>query len=222
MPAYFSSAFYEFFKGLAANNHKGWFDANRKTYQSEVKKPFDQLVLDFQDELAKLDPDFQPLKPGQYTFRINRDVRFSNDKTPYKTHVAAYMAPGGKKGSTGLYFQLSPEYVALGGGVYEASTAQVTAVREAIAADPSAFRKLIDAKAFRAKFPEVLGERNKVLPKEFKAAAEQEPLLYQKQWYVWREDTPELATSPELLAELVAYYRLLLPFNLFFRPLVHP
>jgi uncharacterized protein (TIGR02453 family) len=86
----------DFFKELAANNHKDWFDSNRKRYEESVKKPFSNFVSQFICELAAIDSEFNELTASECVFRINRDIRFSKDKTPYKSTCSAVVAPGGK------------------------------------------------------------------------------------------------------------------------------
>ena len=104
--SFFTSDYLEFFKELAANNHKEWFDANRKRYETSVKEPFKAFTQHLIDELAKKEPVFKDLKASDCIFRINRDIRFSKDKTPYKTMCSAVISPNGKKSSSihGIYF----------------------------------------------------------------------------------------------------------------------
>ena len=85
---YFSPAFGSFFTGLSANNNKEWFDANRKTYEAEVKKPFAAFVEEMILRMSKHEPEIG-IKPTDAISRINKDIRFSKDKTPYNTHVSA-------------------------------------------------------------------------------------------------------------------------------------
>ena len=91
--SYFSPKFVDFFKGLAANNNKEYFDANRKTYIKEVKNPFQALLMDVRDQIAKSDPEVKKQELKNAVFRINRDIRFSKDKTPYNLHVSAVVSP---------------------------------------------------------------------------------------------------------------------------------
>ena len=96
MSTYFSPDFLQFFKELAANNHKEWFDENRKRYETVVKKPFEVFVQHAIDEMAKLDPRLSELDPKKCIFRINRDIRFSKDKAPYKLNRSAAISVGGR------------------------------------------------------------------------------------------------------------------------------
>lgn len=94
--AYFDENFLKFFKSLNKNNHKEWFDKNKSTYEASVKKPFEKLVADLIFKMQKLHPGFQ-CEVKDAVFRINRDIRFSKDKTPYKTNVSAVICHGGRK-----------------------------------------------------------------------------------------------------------------------------
>ncbi len=191
--AFFNQDFLAFFKELAANNHKDWFDANRSRYEENVREPFKAFVQHMIDEIAKKDKRFKELDPKDCIFRINRDIRFSKDKTPYKLMVSAVVAPEGKKSKAinGVYFELGPEHLRVYGGIYEISTEDLYQVREGIAANLKKFQNLYNDPKFKKYFGTILGEKNKVVPKEFKEIAEKEPLMYNKQWYFYAEFPPE-------------------------------
>ena len=106
----FTKGYLEFFKELAANNNKEWFDQNRKRYDKEVKKPFNAFIAET-IELLRADDAEIDLLPKDAIFRINRDIRFSKDKTPYKTNMAAIISAHGKgdKRLPGMYIQISAE-----------------------------------------------------------------------------------------------------------------
>src|SRR6056300_1464554 len=99
--------YFDFFAELEKNNNKEWFDKNRKRYAKHVKEPFKKLVSDLITEVSFIDSDIATLEPKNAIFRINRDIRFSNDKTPYKTFNGAVIAPKGKKDHTtpGIYVE---------------------------------------------------------------------------------------------------------------------
>ena len=98
-----------FLKELAANNNKQWFDANRARYRV-LRTRFEELTAELIDGIGTFDAEVRGLKPKDCIFRINRDTRFSNDKSPYKTHFSAFIAPRGKKsGYAGYYFHVEPE-----------------------------------------------------------------------------------------------------------------
>ena len=118
---YFNSDYVEFFKELSQNNHKDWFDLNRSRYEKNVKIPFKEFTQLAIDSIALLNNDFIGLQAKDCIFRINRDVRFSKDKQPYKLMCSAIITPNGKKSKAinGIYFEFTPEHVRFYSGVYE-------------------------------------------------------------------------------------------------------
>jgi uncharacterized protein (TIGR02453 family) len=212
--AWFTNDFNAFFKDLAKNNNKEWFDANRKRYEVSVKKPFEAFVGDAITRIAKQDKTVR-IEPKEAIFRINRDIRFSKDKTPYKLNCSAIISPAGRKdhATPGIYFELGPESVKFYGGAYQPEKDQLVRIRTAIMTDPKGLRKTIDNKAFKALFGVVHGEANKVLPAEFKEAAKKEPLIANKQFYVMAERPAKLVASATLLDELMEHHGAMAPFN---------
>lgn len=220
--AYFSKDYLDFFIELAPNNNKDWFDLNRKRYETVVKKPFADFVQVLIERFAQTRPAFKELTPSECIFRINRDVRFSKDKSPYKLMCSAVVAPNGKKSRSihGVYFELGPEAVRVYGGIYEIDKDDLLAVREGIASHPEAFTKLIQNPAFVELFGEMKGERNKIAPKELKAAAEKEPYILNKQWYFMAEFPAELMLSDELLATITHCFEVGEPIETFFNQFI--
>ncbi|MBL7952300.1 MAG: DUF2461 domain-containing protein [Flavobacteriales bacterium] len=212
--AWFTNDFNAFFKDLAKNNNKEWFDANRKRYEASVKKPFEAFVAEVIKQVAKHDRNVR-IEPKEAIFRINRDIRFSKDKTPYKLNKSAIVSAAGRKdhSTPGIYFELGPESVKFYGGAYEPEKEQLEKIRIAIMRDPKGFRKTIENKAFVAMFKAVQGEANKVLPAEFKDAAKKEPLIANKQFYVGAERPAKLVSDPKLMDHLMDHYLAMCPFN---------
>ncbi len=198
--AFFKKEFLEFFIELAANNNKDWFDLNRKRYENFVKDPFKGFVQHLIAEVSEIDKSFKDLEAKDCIFRINRDIRFSQDKTPYKMYTGAVIAPEGKKSKAinGVYIELGPEHFRVYGGIYEIDKEDLLIVREGIAEDIEKFRKAYRTPHFKKVFGKILGEKNKILPKELKEAAEKEPLIYNKQWYFYAEFEPETILKDDL------------------------
>ncbi|HNU57702.1 MAG TPA: DUF2461 domain-containing protein [Flavobacteriales bacterium] len=212
--AWFTNDFNDFFKDLAKNNNKEWFDANRKRYEASVKEPFTAFVAEAIKRIGKHDKAVR-IEPKEAIFRINRDIRFSKDKTPYKLNASAIISPAGRKdhATPGIYFELGPESVKFYGGAYQPEKEQLERIRTAIMRDPKGFRKTIENKAFTALFDGVLGEANKVLPNEFREAAMKEPLIANKQFYVGAERSPKLVADPKLMDQMMDHYLAMRPFN---------
>lgn len=220
--AYFTKDYLDFFIELAANNHKEWFDSNRKRYETSVKKPFADFVQTFINHLAKSHPVFKDLTASECIFRINRDIRFSKDKTPYKLLCSAVVAPNGKKSKSihGVYFEFGPEAVRVYGGIYEIDKDDLYAVREGIAQNQNEFESLISDPDFVKVFGEVRGERNKIAPKEFKEAAEKQPYILNKQWYFMTEFDADLLLQDHLLETIDSCFRAGLPLETFFNKFI--
>jgi uncharacterized protein (TIGR02453 family) len=212
--AYFTDDFNRFFKDLAKNNNKEWFDANRKRYEASVKKPFQDFVTEAIARIAKHDKAIA-IEAKEAIFRINRDIRFAKDKTPYKLNCSAIISPEGRKDHAvpGIYFELGPESVKFFGGAYQPEKDQLERIRTAIMRDGKALRKVIDAPGFKGLLGEVKGEANKVLPPEFKAHFAKEPLIANKQFYVGAERPAKWVSDPKLMDVLMEHYMALRPFN---------
>src|SRR5688500_10433856 len=139
--SYFNSSFLKFFKELSKNNATEWFNENRKTYENEVKKPFSDFVEEMIKRIQKYEPEVQ-IKASDAIMRINKDIRFSKDKTPYNTYVAANISAYGKKDKSypGFYFQLSPTGIHIYGGVYMVENDVLQQIRSYIAGHQKEFK----------------------------------------------------------------------------------
>ncbi|GAA4276573.1 DUF2461 domain-containing protein [Aquimarina mytili] len=211
---YFTEDFSAFFKELAKNNHKEWFHANKKRYESSVKKPFTTFIGDMIQEIQKYDANLQ-IEPKDCILRINRDIRFSKDKSPYNLHFTAFISRGGRKDKSfpGIFLRFSPEMVGIMGGCFGPSKEQLEKIRKTLDKDPSGLRRLIENKDFVQKFGEIRGETMKRIPKEWKVACEKEPLIANKQFYFVGEEAPGLITSKTLIGVLMEYWTIMRPIN---------
>ena len=182
----FTEAFYEFFIGLSANNQKSWFDENRARYERDVKSLFMEFVTSVLVKMSAIEPRFEGLEAKQCIFRINKDVRFSKDKSPYKLHCAAAIQIGGRKemGAGGLYIQLGPEECGIYSGVYMPEKEELLRIRGLIAGDLEGFNRVITAPSFVRCFGEVRGEKNKRIDTILGVAAAKQPLIFNKQFYI--------------------------------------
>lgn len=129
----------EFLSGLKANNNREWFQANKNQYEESREKILfiTELLI---NEIRKFDKDIPAMDPKDCLFRIYRDVRFSHDKQPYKTHFGSYIARGGRKSTrAGYYFHIDPDASFLGGGIYMPESNVIKALRNAIYEQPEVF-----------------------------------------------------------------------------------
>jgi uncharacterized protein (TIGR02453 family) len=218
----FTPDFVAYLADLEANNEREWFHAHKARYEKSVKEPFEAFVEDLIARLQKLNPALA-LTAKDAIFRIARDTRFSKDKTPYKTHMAALLSNSGRKGihEPGLYLQISPTGVDLYTGAYEPEKEALQRIREEIADRDKDFKALLADKAFKKLWGELQGEKNKRIPKELEEAAQRQPLLYNKQFYFHAQLGKSQVTHPKLAETLVEHYRVAMPLMAFFqKPMV--
>lgn len=142
----------KFLKELKKNNNKPWFDANRKIYET-AKADYISLVDSVISATAKFDEPVGHLKAKDCIFRINRDVRFSKDKSPYKTNMGAFITPGGKKvNAPGYYFHCEPGNSFAAGGSYMPEPADLAKIRQEIDYSFDEWNKIISNKTFKKYF----------------------------------------------------------------------
>ncbi|HTO91574.1 MAG TPA: DUF2461 domain-containing protein [Candidatus Sulfotelmatobacter sp.] len=217
---YFSSDSLRFLRGLARNNHKTWFEAHRDDYQQHVKEPIGELV----EELAIRMQGFAPEMTGdprRSVFRIHRDVRFSRDKSPYKTHAACWFyhrAGEGKVGreaeggSAGFYFHLEPGGSMVGGGLWMPPRRDLNRLRAAIARDLSRFERAARDPRLRKRFGELSEEGMlKRLPRGYPCGHPAERWLKHQSFTVGRSLKDAEVTRAKLPAELARDFQLMLP-----------
>ena len=213
---YFTQDYITFFKELEKNNNRDWFQANKKRYEASVKEPFQAFVEALISSLSKIHNNLT-MTPKEAIFRINRDIRFSKDKSPYKTHMAAIISEHGKKNHTrpGMYIQANHADLRVYSGVHAMDKDQLHNVRSHIAGNLKQFDKLINAAAFKKTFGEVLGEKNKRIPPEFNEAFEKQPLIANKSLYYFFKLPPKTLLSDTLIKQVVDGYKVGLPLSRF-------
>lgn len=207
-----------FFQELSKHNEKAWFHANKARFENDIKAPFTDFV---QIMIMLIGQEGPPLAitPKEAMFRIYRDVRFSKDKTPYKTHVGAVIAPGGRKDpGPGFYIQVGAEGMMVAGGCFQPGKAGLLNIRKEIARDPARIGELVNEPAFQEAFGALKGDRNKILPKEFKTVLAEQPLIANKQFYYTAELGIELLADERLPRHILGLYRIGKPLNDYFAP----
>ncbi|SMD34697.1 TIGR02453 family protein [Reichenbachiella faecimaris] len=219
---YFTKSFSAFFEDLANNNQKEWFHANKKRYEADVKKPFENFLSDLITAIQIEDPTLA-VSPKDCVLRINRDLRFSTDKTPYNLHYSAVVSRAGRKDKSvpGLFLRFSPEEVGIMGGAYVLDKGQLHGLRMNLSKNPDSLQALIQEKNFKTKFGTILGEESKRMPTEFQGASEHNPMLLKKQFYFMSKREPDLITSDHLLTELMTYWHAARPLNEYLTSIIH-
>jgi uncharacterized protein (TIGR02453 family) len=205
---YFTKDYLDFFKDLAANNNKDWFQANKKRFELSVKEPFHTFVQDIIDQAANTDKRFAGSAKDS-VFRIYNDVRFSKDKTPYKMHMSAIISPGGRKegmGIPGMYLQSGAEDLRFYSGLYQLEKDVLQKARTYIMKNSDELNRLLADKEFVKRFGELRGERNKVMPPEFKEAAKSQPYLLNKQFYFFASLPAETILKKDLHAIIMDHF----------------
>lgn len=211
------AGYFSFFSGLSNNNHKTWFDEHRTEYERNVRAPFITLVGELIQMIHQVDPSIA-MEPKSTMYRINRDVRFSKDKAPYKLQMGANISRHGKKamGKPGMYFEVNAKGGLIAVGCYMPNPEELTIYRDLIMHEGADLQAALRSKAFCDLFGTLQGERNKVLPAEFRAAAAAEPLLYNKQFFAWTHVPKSVFTSSNAAERMLAYWNAAKPLNDFF------
>lgn len=174
-----------FLKELEQNNNKEWFHAHKKEYQ-EAKDSFLFLLNEIMARLAQVDPYIEELDAKDLTFRLNRDTRFSNDKSPYSVSFKAHIGPKGKLPiPCGYFINIQPnDNTIIGGGIFADGFKEVTTnIRNAIVQHEEEFLSIIHEEAFKANY-EVLGMKLKKVPKEYEGHEAIAEYLKHKSWFI--------------------------------------
>ena len=199
-----------FFRQLERNNNREWFQPRKEHYEQFAKAPMLELVSALNREMERHLPNYTT-EPKKAMLRIYRDTRFSADKTPYKTHLAASFNRHGfaDAGGSGLFFSVSHKQIEIAGGVYEPAPETLLAIRTHIAETHAQFRKFISAKKLRQLMGELKGEELTRAPKGFPADHPALDLLKKKRWVFYVTLDSSLATTPELAPAILSRFRVL-------------
>ena len=201
-----------FLRALKRNNDREWFRARKAEYEQHVRAPMVAVLAQLARDLPAFAPDLVS-EPRVSLFRIYRDTRFSSDKRPLKTHVAAHF-PSRKfaKGEgAGLYFEVAPQWVWIGGGIYMPTAEELRAIREVVADDHRRLHRVVTAPAFRTAVGELGGEQLTRVPRGYLKDHPAADYLRHKQYIGGREYPAEFALSPRFYRELLSVFRGLAP-----------
>ena len=207
---------FKFLKALKTNNNKPWFDEHRAEYEI-LKKEMSNLCQQAMDEISKFDNSIIGLQPKDCTFRINRDVRFSKDKSPYKTNVGAYLAKGGKKSDyCGYYLHIEAGKSMLAGGLWMPDAPKLKTARQEIDYNFADFKKIISDKKFTNYFGKIGGEKLVNAPKGYDDNNPAIDLLKHKSWVVSHSFTDKEVMDKNFSKTIAQGGKLLFPFLQFF------
>jgi uncharacterized protein (TIGR02453 family) len=201
-----------FLTDLAANNNREWFLANRKRYDDE-KAAFQQVIGFLLKEIGQFENlDGQEIKDCSY--RINRDIRFSLDKSPYKKNFSCSFEEGGKKsGKAGYYLHIQPGNSFLAGGAWGPTKEQLAAIRQEIDYNAENIKSILNNKSFKEVYSEIKGDGLKTMPKGYPKDHPEIELLKKNQLYVMHNYTDSEVVAADFLEKVVAHCKIMKPFT---------
>lgn len=204
----FSMEALDFLRRLKRNNRRPWFQKNKLIYDEKVRQPMVELVQALNHELMRIAPEMVT-EPRRAIYRIYRDVRFSPDKSPYKTHIAALFTPRNlpKHAGGGFYVHLSPEELLVAGGVYMPGPKELWEIRSHIAQNAAILRRIVAERRFKEYFGTLEGDQLTRVPKGFPSTHPAADFLRHKKFLVSVTHPPEQALDPGLLEFLARYFR---------------
>jgi len=201
-----------FLRNLAKNNDREWFTPRKAVYEAELKEPMLAIVRRITDAMTGFAPNH--VRPAEKSlFRIYRDTRFSSDKRPYKTHVAAWWSHQGlqKTSGAGYYFHIGPKEVVVAAGAYMPEKEQLAAIRHWLLENHAGFRKLLDRPAVRKTFKEFEGNALTRPPKGFPKDHPALDLIQCRQWGLSATLPAATALKPDFAATVIRYFQLAAP-----------
>lgn len=204
MPTHFAPAGIRFLKQLKTHNERDWFNERKATFEKEVQAPWLVFIDEVNEAFADFAPDY--VKPARKAaLRIYRDIRFSKNKLPYKTHMAAWWSTTTQVRTSGggFYVQVSPEEVTVAAGVYQPEPGQLLAIRRHLQERHAELRSLLDDRKRRTLLPDFDGNLLTRMPKGFQPDDPAAELLLCRQWALSARLPGALATTPQMLAEVV-------------------
>jgi len=208
---------FNFLKKLSNNNNREWFEANRKEYD-EARKIFSDLITEFIARLSKFDSTIAGITAKQSIFRINRDVRFSNDKTPYKTYMGAYIIEGGRTDwRGGYYIHLENDNTLIAGGLHLPQKDWLFKARTAISERGDELMKLINEPNYKKFFGEFQGEKLKSAPRDFDKNDKYIELIKLKSFDIlYNYDNNFVYDVDNFISDAIEKFKVMKPVNDFF------
>ncbi len=209
----------DFLAQLRQNNDREWFAEHKADYET-AKLNFEAFVEDVIMNFSPVE-DLLGLSPKDCTFRIYKDVRFSRDKSPYKTNFACVFGRGGrKKAHFPYYLHIQPGESFTGGGVYMPDAAQIKRIRQTIDEDPRALKAILAEKRFKKAFGEMDGEKLKTAPKGYPVDHPDLALLQHKQFLASHSFTDAEVAAPKFMKQFIDHCATLKPFLEYWRQLL--
>ena len=202
----------DFLEDLKENNNREWFTAQRKRYE-QAKAEFEKTVEEILHGLAQFQENLVNTKTKDCIFRINRDVRFSKDKSPYKQWFAAAFGAGGRKsGKMDFYLHIQPNETFLGGGMWNPTPAQLSKLRQEIDYNAEELLRIIENENFKKAFPVIWGESLQNAPKGYSNDHPHADLLKRKQLFFMHKYSNDEVLSADFAQKVVSDAKILKPY----------
>lgn len=203
----------KFLEQLAENNSKEWMDLNRDWYQ-ECRQEFIAFVEALLKEMQAFEPGVAGLEAKKCIFRINRDIRFSNDKRPYKVNFGVAISEGGKHSENPSYYlHLQPHQNFVGGGIYMPPGETLKKIRQEVDYNPEELKKVVDQSDFKSVFGAIRGEKLKTAPKGYPKGHPNIEFLKLKSFTVITDLSDQVVGSEQLIDTAIKHFKLMKPFN---------
>lgn len=202
----------QFLNNLAENNNREWFHSNKKDYD-KVKIEFENFCQEVLTGLSNFQEDLHNTTAKSCILRINRDIRFATDKSPYKKYLGAGFGPGGKSsGKVDFYLQIQPNESFLGGGMWSPTSTQLAHFRQEIDYNPERLKNIIEKGEFKDYFNEIHGEKVKKMPKGYPMNHPDIDLLKYKQLFFVHRYSNEMVFSRGFAEEIINGCKILKPY----------
>ena len=205
---------FHFLNQIKINNNKPWFEKNRALYE-KARAEYLGFVTRLVEGIGRIE-GIPEKEPSKYVQRIYRDIRFSKDKTPYKSFFSSIIERGPENRKCPLYIQIQPGRSMMGGGIWDPSPETLKKIRQEIDYDGIGLKKIINSKEFLKHFGKISGARLSRPPKGYEADNPNIELLKFKQLFVQRMFEDEMVLSKDLIPEILKSYKAALPFFTYF------
>ena len=210
-----------FLKGLQKNNTREWMEDNKAQYLS-AKKQFEEIISQLIENISVFDPHILGAEPKKCIFRLNRDIRFSKDKRPYKENMGGFINREGRKGMDGGYYlHVQPGQSMLAGGIYMPPPDILKRIRQEIDYNPEALTKYLNSSEFRKYFVAFSGDRLKKAPKGYSPDHPNIELLKLKYYTVAHQVSDEELLGAEFLDYATRVFKAMFPLNDYMRSALH-
>lgn len=205
-------ATFEFLRNLEQNNTRDWFNQNRSFYD-QAKLDFSEFCADILELLIEIEPEFSNTEVKDCIFRINRDIRFSKDKSPYKNNLSAGFGVGGRNsGKIDYYFQLQNNESFIGAGMWQPSPANLAKFRQELDYNPELLKGIIETPIFKSHFPIVHGEKLKRPPKNYSEDHPDIELLKHKELFFVKKFSNAEVLDNSFVKQLFEHMKIIKPY----------